>query len=402
MPHTHGRGVELPRARDLSPIYRALRDAGLAFRLADPVTATAQALIAFIPKDAPAPISPVAVQRLADERGTSPRTIHLHIRILIRHGLATDCCAGGGRRVVRRDSTGRITTLAGISFVPLLAQAETLAAKAAEAKAILEEHARLRADISVLRRQLKPMMVTASDAQRAIYAALPRRIASLAWDELSRIATILQRLNDALQMPLDPVEESDRSEISCRRSTPTTDPTSEPGNSRRPARQPERNDASPHLDWRHRSGLIHLTPDLLAKAAPSPWKRQLGQEPSWAKLAELAYGSAPSYGISKALLDQAHDQVGKHALAALVLIAIVNIDTIRNPAGWFRAMVRMTHDGASHLHRSVFGILNRAEPGASRGGDPDLLRQIPAMASGAEIPRRDFIQENLEQDGCGA
>jgi DNA-binding MarR family transcriptional regulator len=117
----------LPQGK-LHPI---LRKAAIAHGLPDAVLVTANALLRYVPKDAPCPVLPARVQDLAEERGCDPRTIRAHIRRLEAYGLVVDRCAGGGRRIIQR-RRGRIVALQGIDFSPILMRATAIARAAFE------------------------------------------------------------------------------------------------------------------------------------------------------------------------------------------------------------------------------------------------------------------------------
>ena len=380
------------RRSEQAHLHRAMRDAAKVLGLSDSVAITAAALIAFIPIDAPAPISPVEVQRLADDRGLDVRTIRNHIGTLITTGIASDCTQDRGRRRVRRGPDGRIVVLEGISFGPLAARAEDLAVKAAEINAMAAEKARFRGLISSLRRRIKGLLASdvATDTDRAVFAGLPRRIAHLDLDALVRLWSAVQDLHDVLfsrvvesqtmnvndasavdATAMTPEKESDRSDSPCRRTYITTGQTLKPCNLNDQALQKERREERSTLhDRQIRCGLQHVRLDMAVAAAPPDWQRELERagRPSWSALAATAYGRAGRLGINRMALDVAHAAIGKPGVALLILIADQNRDTIRNPGAWLRSMAGRAERGEAYIHRSIFGILQRqgAMKGASR------------------------------------
>ena len=371
-------------------LHRAMRDAAKALGLSDSVAITGATLIAFIPVDAPAPISPVEVQRLADDRGLDVRTVRNHIGTLIAAGVASDCTQDRGRRRVRRGSDGRITVLEGISFAPLAARADELAGKAAEINAVAAEKARFRGLISSLRRRIKGLLVSdvATDADRASFAGLPRRIAHLDLDALVRLWSAVQDLHDAMvgrraesegmatggSCPVDTigmtlVKESDRSDSSARRSNITTDTNHMGCNPTDAAPQTERSGGRSALEDRQiRCGLQHVRLDMAIAATPGEWRGDLQRagRASWAAFAATAYQRAHQLGINRTALDLAHAAIGKPGVALLILIADRNRDTIRNPGAWLRSMADRAERGEAYIHRSIFGILQRDRAVADR------------------------------------
>lgn len=372
------RGVARPTEQ--ARLHRALRDAVKVCGLSDTIAATAAAFICFIPSGAPAPVSPVQVQRLADDRGLDARTIRNHIARLIEAGIVSNVCKDGGGRGFVRSADGTIVSIHGISFAPLLADAARLAEKAAELNALATDKARLRAQISALRRRIKRRfeMVEPSSRDLAMYERFPRRVAHM---ELAELESVWGRLQDFLEALLQAddaedglaepasgyVEKSDRSEIPGRQYNNTTGPNEIRGN--RPAiqiaRQSSGNGALSDRDRQELCGLEHIHLKMALQAAPEEWQASLVRfgRPSWASLATIAYEQAPRLGINRTALALAHTAIGKPGMALLVLIADANRvergGTIRSPGAWVRRMAERAETGEAHLHRSIFGILNR-------------------------------------------
>lgn len=368
------------RRTEQARLHRALRDAAKVRGLSDSVLATGAALISFIPTDAPAPVSPVQVQRLADDRGLDARTIRHHIAQLITAGVAANCCRDGGGRSLVRAPDGAIVSLHGISFAPLAAEADKLSEAAAELAAIATEKARLRAEISAVRRRIKRRIdaVAPSDEHRRLYERLPRRIAHLELADLVRLwsgvedlyAALLQAEydEDGLSEPAcDSVEISDRSEISGRQLNITTGPKDHSGNRNAIdiAGKLSSSAARPAVDRQGTCGLEHVRLGMALEAAPKEWRLGLlrDRRPSWTTLATVAYEQAPRLGINPSALALAHAAIGKPGTALLVLIADANRvergGSIRNPGAWVRRMAERAESGQAYLHRSIFGILER-------------------------------------------
>ncbi len=365
---------------DQARLHRALRDAAKVCGLSDSVAATATSLICFIPSGAPAPVSPVQVQRLADDRNCDPRTVRNHIAQLVGVGIVKNACKDGGGRGFVRAGTGEIVSIHGISFAPLLADAERLAEKAAEINAMATEKARLRAQISALRRRIKRCFAIAppSAEHRGIYDRLPRRVAHLELGELDRLWGRLEDLYQAVlqagdagdegpEPALGPVETSDRSETPGRQFNTTTGPKIIQGNRHaiQIARQSSRNGPLTDRERQELCGLEHIHLKMALQAVPKEWQASLVRfdRPSWASLATIAYEQAPRLGISPTALALAHAAIGRIGTTLLVIVADANRvergGSIRNPGAWLRRMAERAERGEAHIHRSIFGILNR-------------------------------------------
>jgi replication initiation protein RepC len=375
-----------PRVSARTRLYRALRAAAHVHALPDAVARTAERLIDFIPQDAPEPVSPVAVQRLADLRGCDPRTIRAHVARLINIGLCADRRRDGGGRAIVRGPDGAIVMLFGVSFAPLLANADRLEAEAAALDRLAADKARLRGEISRLRRQLRLRLAADTDATHAAaFAALPRRIAHLERPALeallARVAAILSAFDAAAETPLldaaeriaatvdTPVDESDRSEDFRRPSYMTTDPTDDPCHPAETGASGQRGARDPH-------GLDHVTLAMAQTILPADWKADAGPRPDWRALVEAAWTRAPLIGIGQDAWALAAGALGRQGAALLVLLADADAagrgGRIRNPGGWVRRMAERAEEGPLSLHRNVHGLIARqaAADGGLPQGDP--------------------------------
>jgi len=364
-------------------LYRALRDAARVYGLSDAVTKTAEALIDFIPSAAREPISPVQVQRLADERGCDARTIRNHISRLLALGLAADRRRDGGGRALIRDSGGAVTAIYGVSFAPLAQNAPALAAKAAALAEEVNAKARMRCEISVIRRSVRRALARLAPCDlHEAFAAGPRRFAELDLAALTRLwhamADLRLAAEDRLQAqeagPVDHAcktgEESDRSENFCRPLHITTDQTDLSRN-RFPiknANEPKHGgeaalnsaNAAPGA-----TGLEHVTIEMAIAAAPEDWRREITADggASWGALIAVAHGRCALLGINPDAWHCAVSVLGRAGAAIVVMIADANhVDrggAVRSAGGWVRAVTKRAQIGEARLCRSIFGLLAR-------------------------------------------
>jgi len=333
-------------------LYRALRDAARVYGLSDAVTKTAEALIDFIPSAAREPISPVQVQRLADERGCDARTIRNHISRLLALGIAADRRRDGGGRALIRDSGGAVTALYGVSFAPLARNAPALAAKAAALAEEVNAKARMRCEISVIRRSVRRALARLAPCDlHEAFAAGPRRFAEMDMAALTRLwhamADLRMATEDRLQEQAvasvehacETGEESDRSENSDRPLHITTDQTDLSRN-----RFPIKNAGEPK-----RGG----------EAAPNTANAALVQT----GLEHVAHGRCALLGINPDAWHCAVSVLGRAGAAIVVMIADANhVDrggAVRSAGGWVRAVTKRAQIGEAQLCRSVFGLLAR-------------------------------------------
>jgi replication initiation protein RepC len=365
-------------------LYRALRDAARVHGLSDAVTRTAEALIDFIPSAAREPVSPVQVQRLADERGCDARTIRNHIARLLALGLVADRRRDGGGRALVRDSKGAITALYGVSFAPLARDAAQLAIKAEEIAQTATVKARLRCEISVMRRNIRRLLSQLPPSElHEGFAAGPRRFAELDLPTLTRLwhtmadlriaveDAVAERRVEAVEHPSSFVEESDRSENSDRPLHITTDPT-DPFRNRSPIKNAMKlkqggQDGAPLLTSAAvtESGLEHVTVEMAVQAAPDDWRAEMAAAGGvgWSSFVAVAHNRCALLGVNADAWHCAVSVLGRSGAAIMVMIADANhVDrggAVRSAGGWVRAVTRRAQAGEAQLCRSVFGLLAR-------------------------------------------
>jgi hypothetical protein len=183
-------------------LFRLLDDAVLALGVPGAARRTARILLRFIPSDAPAPVSPVRVSKLAKFRNVDPRTVRAHIHQLVAFGLAEGSSLGGGHRSIRRRA-GRIVALRGIDFTPMLVRADALRAEAAAIRLGQEERIQLRAEISAPRQSFRLGAGIAYARSLEAFAALPRRYAHLPHAALTALRDRPRALRSELAALLD-------------------------------------------------------------------------------------------------------------------------------------------------------------------------------------------------------
>jgi hypothetical protein len=334
--------------------------AAIAHGLPDAVLVTGHALLRHIPRDAEQPISPARVQDLADERSCDPRTIRSHIRRLEAYGLVVDRSAGGGRRMIQR-RRGRIIVLQGIDFTPMLAAVDALAVAALEAEAELDERRQLAARVSELKRQLRATIAVKGSGGAVAQAAAaldacPARHRAL---PLRDLAALTRRLEAAASLLMD-VDAPVGSRIF---SSDRTDEIVRPYTTEKDENPVCR--AANDANGSAADALRHVTLDMLAAALPFDWRVRLEKSGpvSWGNLVATAYERGAEIGVSEAIWAEAQSELGRSGAAVLVLLAdadsVERQGTIRNPAGWVRAMAARAETGPLHLSRNLFGLLHR-------------------------------------------
>ena len=328
-------------------LFRLLDDAVLALGLADAVQRTAQILIRCIPSDAPAPISPIRVQELAEQRNVDPRTVRAHIRRLIAFGLAEDTALGGGHRCVRRRAK-RIVALHGIDFTPMLIRADRLRAEAEAIRLEQERRIRLRAEISALRRRFRLQAVAACSELLEAFAALPRRYAHLPGTTL----TLLRDRLRALVAASLPVGDEGMDPNASASEPPRPKPSDQSEEYRRPDPSEEK-----------RSSVWPMA--FPRGALPRAWHAELVRGGQWNGTGFVAAARARSIarGVPGSTWDAALATLGRRNAVLLTLAA--EADHIRRPAAWMRALVTRAGDGPLDLSANLHSLISRRIPECS-------------------------------------
>jgi len=349
----------------LSNLHRLLDQAAATLGLSDAVATTAHDLINRIPEDAPAPISPAGVERLAALRGVDPRTIRYRIRKLIEVGLAENLCQDGGRRQVVRDRQDHVAEIYGIGFWPLLDRAEEIEAAYQARVEVRDEHARLRREISAMRRRLRPVFDAGRAASEACAAwrSFPRRLAHLG---IARLRDVFARVKALL-------EEMEKRDAACGQPVESRkNPSDWPEKSERPYRthQFSSETCNPAEARQARAiacGLQYVTLPMALELLPWDWRDDLNRygAPSWEAVTQIACERALREGLRQDAWSCAEAALGRSGAAVLALTAFAGAEArggvVRNPGGWVRRMVELAEEGRAQLHRSVFGLLAETE-----------------------------------------
>ena len=344
-------------------LFKAARDADYVMGLKSGQLRLLNLLIAHIPHDAPAPISPASGQKLKDKLPVGGRAIRYQVEKLEALGLVENKSLGNGRRHVQRDRTGRIIFIAGIDLSPLLDRASEWAEKAAQKQDAYNERARLRFEISKKRGTLNRLFRTenAPDHLRKFWSDLPANLADLGLAALKALVDKVDELVSAIMADRKNIAGeaaiSDRAYTTEQEHSVSCNPTmpAEKQDEERPSRQ------NPTC------GLEHISLKQAMMAAPPDWQVAMEQygHPSWHALAGVAYERARALEISPTAWSLAQNAVGMNGAAIIVMMADAKSrergGPIRSVGGWVRRMAERADAGTANLHRTLFGLLHDAK-----------------------------------------
>ena len=344
-------------------LYRAAKDATYVLKLRPGLKALVDVLIDHIPTGAPNPVSPAAMQLLADKLGCEDRAIRYRIAKLIRLGLATNRCLANGRRHVQRDRTGAIVHIAGIDLSPLLNTAGAWADRAADKKDAYTRRARLRFQISEKRgnlaRTFRGEEIPAD--LKALWSGLPRDIAKL---DLTVLEALVEKVDRLISAIMANRKKSTVQPEKCDRAYTTDQTNSDLCNRAIPAgkrEEPEnRRSTKPAT-----CGLENVSLPQVLRAAPQDWQMEMDRygKPSWHTFAGVASERAKRLGIDPTAWAIAQGAIGAPGAAVIVMLgdaqSVERGGKVRSVGGWVRRMAERAEGGTAHLNRTLFRLLNK-------------------------------------------
>lgn len=221
-----GSDVEEGGSVDKWRIFRALCEARLRLGVSDRALAVLNALLSFYPKAELAAedalvVFPSNAQLSRRAHGMAEPTLRRHIAALVGAGLLIRKDSANGKRFARRDRGGEIDEAFGFSLSPLLARAGEIEHMAAEVEAERAHLHRLRERMTICRRDVSKLIITALDegaagdweavqAQyRGIIAGLPRNAtAEMVADTLDSLELLREEIVNRLEMQINSQKQS--------------------------------------------------------------------------------------------------------------------------------------------------------------------------------------------------
>ena len=320
---------------------------------------------------------------IAEHLDRTERQIRNIERALLERGLLAFRDSGNHHRKGQRDRrTGRLLYGYGPSLAPLGQRAAEIIAMAAEARSALAAGRRCRIAIAALRRRLRAGIAAA--AERAIpvddiataIEAVPACRAGMASETLECLRQRLGSLTAVLERRLEAdyfhSKTSATEEISLI-TTKGTPPKKVINDSSIPlekakAPPPQHRANSPAMAAsRTRAGIPHIPIALALTAAGEAFRSTLSRtgEPGWRGLVAAAAERAGLCDIDQDCWAEACHSLGRDGAALCLLILDrrlhedADIEPIRSPRAYFRAMIERARDGTLHIDRSIRALSRR-------------------------------------------
>ncbi|MCG6157629.1 plasmid replication protein RepC [Rubinisphaera margarita] len=342
------------------------------------------------------PIVYQSISRTALDLGVSERQVQKLEQGLFQLGAITWNDSGNYKRYGQRDAvTGRIKYAYGVELTPLAALKQELEKKLAEKQRYDQSWMETKRQISWYRSQIRATLqeLREEGAQPALLI-FEQRYDQIAVQlrtslDLDKLTMLLQRHRDLLSDLTAALEggsgkreegaqraSSAEKTANCSASNETkfvhkesttqesfnelnTEAPTGPGLQERLDEPLETKPPTADL------GLQHVTIGMAVHAASERFRDLLPLHPGWPDLVEAAYVIRRELKISQSSWAEACQALGRTGATLCVLVTdqacLRTEDPVRQPAGYFRAMIDRARCGELQLHRSIFGLLKRAD-----------------------------------------
>ena len=374
--------------RVLQHVVRARGRLGLTER----ALAVLNALLSFHPDETLAPGAiayPSNEQLCRRAHGMAGSTLRRHLARLVEAGLLLRRDSPNGKRYARRPGQGA-AEIYGFDLTPLVARAGEFARLAAEVEAQEQALKALRAQMTLLRRDLGKIVAAGLEAApaaadwsdvharlRALVAHLPRRPDAATLRPLvETLSTLREEALDLLHSAVHS-EDSDANGAHFRRhiqdSKTDTSPEHEPDVQGRSGpiaphlptgeaarREPAQTSDAARGDERPPAGfplglILRACPDIADYARG-------GRIDGWPGLVEAAAVARAALGISPHAYAEACDRLGLHDAAIVVACILQRSERIASAGGYLRALTRRAAEGRFSVGPMVMALLADAGP----------------------------------------
>ncbi len=326
------------------------------------------------------PIVYKSVCKMARERGVSERQIHHREAKLHALGCIAWNDMGNFRRTGGRKKDGRIAFAYGVDLSPLARRYDEFAIMKEKQIEDLAAFDAARRSLSSTRRRILVKITRAQDAgvdvsdtveQFSALAQVRARTSSGSLDTILTCANDLETTLDETLLSCGLTQKtSDQPEENFRHIQPTNNPQSSKDDTCNPRVDDGKEDVgkkstgSEHLEIRQ---VINATGDNFIA-----YMRPIGRKVCISDVVDAAGRLCHDLGVHKSAWADACSVMGRMAAAIAIIIIDRNMShpecPIQNPGGVLRAMTARARIGELHLHRSIFGILERDRKSGMNGG----------------------------------
>lgn len=367
-------------APDKWALLRELTAARAAFGVSDRDLVVLAALLSFHPQarlndDEALIVFPSNAALSERAHGMAESTLRRHLGALVRAGLLVRHDSPNGKRYALRDGRGGLQMAFGLDLRPLLVRAEEIASSAADARAAETERKRLRERAVLALRDAAALADWGGVTERFLDAFLPLRRAlrrRLGADALKALAEGAEALREEVRNSLivssetENLNGNDSNSERHQQNSNTDSSESELCQER----QKTQSDAPGMSDGLQASDAppteITMPLGLVTKAAPDilPYAAT-GEIRNWRDLVSAAETARPMMGISPDAWAEAQRYMGPEVAAISLACILQNVERIRSPGGYLRALSAKAAEGAFSPGAMVMALLRRDEARAA-------------------------------------
>lgn len=374
-------------------LFRTITEARPALGVSDRTLAVLHALLSFhkqaeLDSECNLIVFPSNRELSMRAHGMAPVTLRRHLAALVEAGLIIRRDSPNGKRYVRRDQEGEVSSAFGFDLMPLVARAGELEELAAAIRAEDLAKRLLRERVSLHRRDIAKMIIFAEEQDlRGPWDAISERFMPLArpllrgFDKtgLEELAAALDDLRLDVEKLLEihtNFKKSNASDVQTERHIQNQNPDSpldlEPGFRKDLGANAETNwsevseielgeeiatNANGHLKGANKLPPKAFPLALILKACPDIVDYALKGIENWSDLVQTANLVRVTLGVSPDAWNQAVETFGPNEAAIVVAAILQKGETITSPGGYLRVLTDKARAGSFSSGPLLMGLL---------------------------------------------
>ncbi|OKP67122.1 replication initiation protein RepC [Ensifer adhaerens] len=373
-------------AREIEPgktaakweLFRALCDAKASFGLSERSLSVLNALLTFYPHDEISienglVLFPSNAQLSRRAHGMAEATLRRHLAALIEAGVLSRKDSANGKRYARKGHGGSISEAFGFSVAPLLARAEDITRLAAEAEAERAELRHLREKLTICRRDVSKLIMTAMEegAQgdwfavqellRGINAKLGRNpTRQQVKDTLEELDLLREEVASRLEMKMNLQKTSGnpaQNERHIQNSNPKNSHESENSSRKEPELTPAREKRA------REDGLMIFPISMVLRACPEiSLYGPDGTVKTWRDLMAAAVTVRSMLGVSPSAYQDACEVMGPEGAATTIACILERVGHINSAGGYLRDLTTKARRKEFSLGPMIMALMRAREP----------------------------------------
>lgn len=385
-------------AIDKWAIFKTISDARQRLGLQDRSLTVLHALLSFHPGNElkageQLVVFPSNVQLINRAHGIASATLRRHLALLVETGIVRRRDSANGKRYARKNEKGTVEQAFGFDLSPLLARASEFASLAQEVTAEKQALRTLREDITIRRRDIRKVIVSAMEAgaqghwpalhdtYERIIGALPRqpdlatlRLTITQLDALFADLLNLMTLKEKVEIPGSNVAHDERHiEESKSESIPESEAITVSD-----SHSPESRENKPESEAQSADGVTvtrhnQLYPlDMIVKACPEIIAYASGGEIRTNQdLIRAAHLVRTCLDISSTTYQRAVNTLGEQGAAVAIACILGRATHVQSPGAYLQSLVTKAYEGRFTLAPMLFARIRAANASEPTCGNAD-------------------------------